>query len=76
MTTYKHVRLGARFAGHCLICGRTTGSRDFELARTSLYQSAEGKHGVVHPICAGGTTKSGGTAYRTAPRGTLDIAQD
>lgn len=71
-----HVGLGVKYGGVCPVCKSQTGSRSFELAATSLYRGADGKFHVVHPICAGGATKSrvsGGVAYRTQPSHTLEV---
>ena len=73
-TTAKHISLGARFGGSCAICGSTC----HDLAKTSLYRKADGKFVVVHPACAGGSTKSavgGGAKYRTEPKGVIEIAE-
>lgn len=59
------VKLGVRFAGRCVVCGRHTGDRPFEMEDTLLVL-VEGKHRVAHPSCAGGATKGrvqGGRAY-------------
>jgi hypothetical protein len=74
----KHVGLGVRYGGRCLVCGQATGSRPWELAQTSLYKLENGKFGVAHPRCAGGQTKSrvgGGTAYRVEPQDEIEIQQ-
>lgn len=73
----KHVGLGVKFGGRCLVCARETGNRDFEKAATSLYKLDSGKFGVVHPSCAGGATKhavGGGTKYRTEPQGQIEVS--
>jgi hypothetical protein len=73
---YTHKGLGVKFGGRCLICGKDTGSRDWERALTALYKSEAGKFAPVHPECAGGRTKNavgGGAKYSTEPAETLDI---
>jgi hypothetical protein len=76
MSKLKHYKLGAKYAGPCAVCGQHTGSRSFELAATSLYTDEVGKYRVVHPSCAGGSTKSrvnGGVAYRVGPATQIKI---
>ena len=56
MTSYTF-RLGARYEGNCVKCGRSTGSRGFELENTLLLKDSAGKYAVAHPVCCGIRTK-------------------
>ena len=72
----KYVGLGVKFGGACGVCGRDTGTRDFERAATALYKRADGRFVPVHPACAGGSTKSrigGGIAWRQQPHDTIEV---
>lgn len=70
----KHLGLGVKFGGRCAVCGRETGNREFEKAQTSLYKKADGTFAVVHPTCAGGSTKnSGGVKYRIEPKAEIEV---
>jgi hypothetical protein len=72
----RHVGLGVKFGGNCLVCGRPTGN-SYEMASTSLYKLDNGKFGVVHPRCAGGSTKNacggGGVKYKTEPASVIEV---
>lgn len=73
-----HKGLGVKFGGRCAVCGRPTGDRDFEKAKTSLYKRESGGFAVVHPECAGGRTTSrvrGGVAYSVAPDDVLEVEE-
>lgn len=72
-----HVGLGAKYPGKCLACGRLTGARSHELEATSLYKRDDGKFAVAHPECVGGRVKhrvGGGSAYRTEPESSVEVA--
>lgn len=74
--TAKHIGLGVRFGGRCGVCGRHTGTRDFELAKTALYKRSDGKFCPVHPECAHGVVKNkigGGVVYRSEPDYSIEV---
>ena len=48
---YEAVRLGAKYAGKCVVCGNMTGDRKWELGDTVLVKDDTGNWGVCHASC-------------------------
>lgn len=90
-TTYTYERIGTRTAGECIVCGRRTGSKRWEMDGTLVYTytvASVGRDGevderqaeaVCHVDCAGAVTKSavgGGIKFRRPPRETITVGEE